>query len=874
MEFASGITDVVLGRLASYAAQEICLAWGAQLELKKLNNTLLAIKVVLHDAEKKQMQNSLIIHWLGNLKDICNDVEDVLDELELQKLRQVLIDEQRSVKGKVHQFFSRWNPIVFNFKMGHKIKEIRERLVEIDDEKTTFSLVQIAAPSEEYRVPQRVDDNIRETDSFPEVYVVGRDEDKKQIITHLLNDIDSRNENVSVISIFGLGGLGKTTLAKMVYNESVVEDRFKLRMWICVSEYFDNKRLVREITSAATKSKCEETTLDLMKTGLQDILRGKQFLLVLDDVWDTIPLGVTTQKWRELKALLNVGACGSKIMVTTRNESVASLVHPVHLHSLEGLSHEDSKALFRKNAFNEGEEQQYPHLMKIGEDIMKNCAGVPLALATLGSLLYTKRERFQWLQVRDDESMSGENNIMAALKLSYNALPPHLKPCFAFCSLYPKDYDFHSQEIVALWMAQGFLKSSRENEDFDELGLDYIRQFCSKSLFQPELDRKTEMQFKIHDLVHDLAIAVAGIECSTVSKRPSSDFSKVRHMSISAKDLSREDASVPEFILQLEKLRTILYIDSERGFSNQYILRTCISRFKYMRALDIRGSTLEELPSSIGNLIHLRYLNLDENTKIKRLPTSICKLLFLQFLSLENCVALEELPKGIGNLINLRFLNINTRQMSFPTGLFRRLTLLQTLIIGNCRNVKSLGGEIEYLTNLRHLWIGKCENLESLPPNMRNLNALHTFSIHDCKKLELMRSGEGIKGLILFTILTSDLEALPDWLQESANTLQSMTIAKCDKLAALPEWLQNLTFLEQLMIWKCPKLSALPQGMHCLTALRELYIVRCPALRKRCKRETGEDWSKIKHVPKIHLDDSDDEGANDIDDQVTITSST
>ncbi|PRQ48970.1 putative P-loop containing nucleoside triphosphate hydrolase [Rosa chinensis] len=320
MEFASSIADNVLCRLASHASQEISLAWGAQLQLTKLNKTLSTIKLVLEDAEKKQVRNPLITRWLGNLKDVCHDVDDVLDELEFQKLRlKVEVDNCRRINGKVRQFFTRWNPVVFNFKMGHKVKEIRERLAEIDNERREFALFEVAKIAEDQHAPQGMHDNKRETDSLVEASdVIGRDDDKKQIISHLLNNTDiSIEENISVISILGLGGLGKTTLAKLVYNDRMVEENFQIKMWICVSENFDIQTLIRGIISAAIKQKCADESLDLMKRRLQDTLRGRRFLLVLDDVWDMELIGITIEKWNDLKGLLNVGANGSKIIITT-----------------------------------------------------------------------------------------------------------------------------------------------------------------------------------------------------------------------------------------------------------------------------------------------------------------------------------------------------------------------------------------------------------------------------------------------------------------------------------------------------------------------------------------------------------------------------
>ncbi|XP_062016567.1 putative disease resistance protein RGA3 isoform X2 [Rosa rugosa] len=674
MEFATSIAENVLGRLASYASQEISLAWGAQLELTKLSKTLSTIKLVLQDAEKKQVKNPLITHWLGNLKDVCHDVDDVLDELEFQKLRKkVLVNNRGIVKGKVCQFFSRWNPVVFNFKMGHKVKEIREQLLEIENDKREFALVEVANISEDHHVSQGKHNNKRETDSLVEASdVIGRDDDKKQIISYLLNNtVISSEEHVSIISVLGLGGLGKTTLAKLVYNDSMVEENFEMKMWICVSENFDVQTLIRGIINAAIEQKCEDDSLDRMKRRLQDTLRGRKFLLVLDDVWDTELIGVTIEKWIDLKVLLNVGANGSKIILTTRNKSVALLVSPLYMHPLEGLPHKDCMSLFIKKAFKKGEEQRYQHLIEIGEDIVKKCGGVPLAVATVGSMLYLKVERHYWLSVRDDEMWNiGNDNILPALKLSYDALPPYLKSCFAFCSLFPKGFEFNSATLTCFWMAQGYLKISDKTQNFEQMGLDYVRQFCSRCLFQVDQDFKTVVISKIHDLVHDLAISVAQVEFSTINCRPSSTFEKVRHVSISEEDLSQ----IPNFMLQSRKLRTILSFDDDCQIINQRFLKTCISNFKYMRVLDLSGSLLEELPSSIGRLCHLRSLDLSCNDKIKWLPKSICELLNLQSLNLGFCDALEEIPKDIGNLINLIYLVITTKQMYLPKSM-RRLKL-------------------------------------------------------------------------------------------------------------------------------------------------------------------------------------------------------
>ncbi|KAL6191168.1 hypothetical protein ACLB2K_037559 [Fragaria x ananassa] len=437
------------------------------------------------------------------------------------------------------------------------------------------------------------------------------------------------------------------------------------------------------------------------------------------------------------------------------------------------------------------------------------------------------------------------------------------------------------------------------------------------------MDLKTAVRFKIHDLVHDLvhdlAISVAQVEYSTVNNfRPSSAFEKVRIVSISGDDFSGEEAQVPKFMLQSSKLRTIVMLSdvqisvaqveystvnnfrpssafekvrivsiSGGDFSGEeaqvpkfmlqssklrtivmlsdvqmkrYFVKTCILRCKCIRVLNLSGSPLEELPSSIGSLCHLRFLDLSCNGKIKRLPSSIRKLLNLESLNLSECPLLVEMPKEIWNLINLRNLEITTQQMYLPKGI-RSLTLLQSLHFEGCVILHSLGEEIQFLTNLRKFWVTSCQNLEFLPPNMKHLTTLDTLFIRECGKLKLMSSVEGPQGLRSIGIAYSDLDALPRW-HDSIETLQSLGLGQCDNLTVLPG-LENFKFLEQLVIKDCFKLLALPQGLHRLTELKELKIIGCRELSKSCKRQLkGEDWSKMARHANITLDsdvDTDDE---------------
>ena len=223
--------------------------------------------------------------------------------------------------------------------------------------------------------------------------------------------------------------------------------------------------------------------MDEVQCRLRELLKDKKFLLVLDDVWND-----DNSKWNQLEELLPGGCNGSKIIVTTRNSSVANIMGTVPMYKLDGLSQEDGLSLLVKLAFKNGKEKEYPNLLKIGEAIVEKCKGVPLAVMTLASLLHSQVDEREWKFVRDNEIWNldkKDGGILPALRLSYNQLPFHLKQRFAYCSLFPKDFEFISSQLVQFWMAHGILQSpDNEKQELEDIGELYIKELMSRSLFE------------------------------------------------------------------------------------------------------------------------------------------------------------------------------------------------------------------------------------------------------------------------------------------------------------------------------------------------------------------------------------------------------
>ncbi|XP_017412856.1 disease resistance protein RGA2-like [Vigna angularis] len=830
--------ESLIGKLATAAVQEASLALGVHSELKQMKATMALIKGVLLDAEKKNPQSSALNEWLTQIKRVFSDAEDIVDDFECEALRKHVVNTYGSCSRKVRRFFSSSNPVVYGLRMAHHIQDINTRLTKLSTQLSMFGLQIIDHDTRVVHVREMTHSHVNPS------HVTGREHDKNEIVNLLMQDGD--RQSLSVISIAGMGGLGKTTLAKLVFNDRNIDECFQLKMWVCVSNDFELKNVLIKILNSApnpTRENFNNFETEQLQNLLRNRLEGKKFLLVLDDVWSEDPA-----RWHELKEIIDVDVEGSKVLLTTRSHAVAAIMHTKssNLYLLGCLSEEDSLSLFVKFAFDDGEEKKHPELLEIGKEIVGKCGGLPLAVKTVGSSLFSMFDKKEWESIRDNEIWNlkqNEEGILPALKLSYDQLPSYLKPCFASFSLCPQNTIIICSQISTMWEALGFLPPPKESESMVDVANHLVYELWSRSFLSDYFDLGADSTFTLHDLMYDLVVHIAKGEFERINLRNQKFPENAQHLVFMENNLHGQ--AFPHTGLKSVYL--------SQGMNNEAFLIKLVSRCKYLRILGLYSSEIESLPYSIGKLKHLRHLNLQFSKKLRRLPDSVCKLQNLQTLDLLGCVELQKLPKGMRNLISLRNLYITTKQVDFSEKDIAVLTTLENLNISYCDNLESLFNGIQ-LSTLKKLALVGCESLKSVPFHaIRNVNVL---AISNCDQLELsMGVGSQIPDSRLKYVVLKDLPqlvTLPRWIQGSANSLQSLLILGCINLKELPDWLPTLIYLKSLGICECPNLVSLPDNMHQLTNLERLEMTACPELWKRFKPGVGQDWYKISHIKRVY----------------------
>ena len=372
------IAEKLIEVIGSAVMKEICGIWGYESQLESLKETVSTIQRVLLDAEAKRELSKEEQAYVKKLKDAVYDADDLFDEfLTLAELKQLQpMNKRGKFFGKVRCFFSSNNQVGVAYKMSRQVKDIRKKLDAIADDHRKFGL------SVDYKPIVR---RREETCSYVDVKeIIGRENEKKVIVDMLL---DPNVNDVMFSTIVGVGGLGKTALAQLVYHDEKIKSEFPSRFWVCVAdqdgEEFDVKSIVRHILENATGKKYRDATFEVMQMQLGKKLSGEKYLLVLDDVWNE-----NLDKWLDLRKFLTLGQ-GSRIVVTTRSLRTASIVSNEHIFHLGGLDPESSWRLFELTAISKGcEVVDYDEIVEIGRRIVKKCYSVPLALKVVGSLLF------------------------------------------------------------------------------------------------------------------------------------------------------------------------------------------------------------------------------------------------------------------------------------------------------------------------------------------------------------------------------------------------------------------------------------------------------------------------------------------------------
>ncbi|XP_026428217.1 putative disease resistance protein RGA1 [Papaver somniferum] len=833
------VTSSILGSVAS-------IQFGASRdELLKLQHTLKEIALVTEDAETKQATEMAVGVWLGRLKDVAYDADDVLDEF--------LYEFMREPKDK--------DSVAFSLTITQKVKDINCKLNDISRDEVFFQLqpstVRIPADQsclKRYQLASSLVDDGSE--------IIGRENDKSEIIKMLTIDTVSpssssessllsenyiHKEKISVLSLVGVGGIGKTTLAQLVYKDELIKIHFEKFVWVCVKDFHVSKILQKILEFTVPFTFDDDSIVhqsprnDIFDVSnfknlvhlVEQELRGKKFLLVLDDLWNE-----SVTEWNELRSILNVGAHGSKILVTTRSRvveyNVRGLFPP---YNVKHLSDDECLSIIRMKAFSPGGALQLPIMSEIGKEISKKCAGLPLAAIFFGNLMYLHNTETYWSKVRDDVGLNtsdNPNDIIPILKLSYDILPSHLKQCFSYTSIFPKGWEIEKDKLVQLWIAEGFLQPfiAGSQQSMEDIGNDYFQSLLRRSFFEVvKRDKLGEiLLFKIHDLLVDLARSVLGRDelmildasemKSTCFQKDIENASEVRRLHLIFDEYTSET-----FFRDTRKLRTVIACGSTNMELGHLVGNKCLRVISLQNFYHKRKRIPYRVQSSL-KFMHLRYLDLSGfHFEYTINQVSIDELYNLQTLVLSYCFGVQIILGGIIFLKKLRHLNLSYSDVEFLPGSITSLARLQTLNLSHCIRFEELPDDIGSLEHLKSLILSST-GITELPDSLTLIRNLRRLEIDGCGKLKSLprRLGE-LTQLRCLDLTLTEVIGLPESCAQNLSNLEIVNLGtKCE----LPDEIKNWSKLKSFIHFgRLGVYNTLPRGIESLTCLQELrpYMV-------------------------------------------------
>ncbi|PPD66667.1 hypothetical protein GOBAR_DD36453 [Gossypium barbadense] len=612
-----------------------------------------------------------------------------------------------------------------------------------------------------------------------ELEIVGRDTDRDKVISLLLSEA---KEICRVVSIVGDGGVGKTTLARLVYNDEALGRNFRFKYWISLG---NGLRFNVERIGEAICSKNFTSLVDLMDGVRRELLR-KRFLVVLDNLCiEEMDL------WFMLINSFTVGSPGSTVLITTRSVEVADSLGSMPLYYLQPLHDADCLDMLWKVALlprEEKEEKQNIELLQISKILVAHCGGLPLAVKVLGALLPYNGEMGDWLSAAtlallELQKYSYTSNILPVLRLSYDLLPSNLKQCFAYCSIFPREYWISKEKLLQLWKSEGFLQTS--GSFFEDIAEDCFMKLLQRLFFEDIVrDESGNMFCRMHNVVYDFVLTVSLATCSVVG--PEVVSNELHHCSLV---FESEPSTQLRYLCNKEDLRTLLFISSK--FDS--IPDTIFSRLNHLHVLDFSQSGISELPVSLGALKHLRYLDASR-TYIRKIPETIINLKYLQTMELSECYNLEELPKTVPQLTSLVNLGVSSccSLTYLPSGIekLRLLEKLPTFVLGKQSDSAKLN-ELNELDLKERLEIKNLENVTK-EAEAQGAELFKKVSIHS---LELSWGHSGVMSAQMSAKILEYLypplnlrdfclkgykgSRFPSWMNWGLRNLSSISLISC-----------------------------------------------------------------------------------------------
>ncbi|CAL4991167.1 unnamed protein product [Urochloa decumbens] len=765
---------------------------------QELQRKILQLKLMLEAAEECP-QRPRLEQWTKELKSAFYEAEDILDTIDYHHLESRVPYQALSRTQQDGETVPGFNvPIELRIELEASLNNL-ETL--IDEGHKVLSLLGLPASCDcinnTVRTPMRT--------STPSV-VFGRDAEIDMIRKMLRDAPADDSKCYSVIGIHGVPGSGKTTVAQYVCDKEKDDDYFDFIMWIHVSQNFNVETIfteMLEIVSSGRKRLFTYIDMLRIRRELVEKLRGKRFLLVLDDFWDD----ENARKLNLLLSPLKVGVMGSRILVTTRTADAVKALGAQNLVAISDLDEEQFFSMFMHYA---------------------------LDARTVAGQLKLRLDIDFWTRTMNNDMLN--NGTFAILWWSYQQLEDHIKQCFTYCSIFPITYKLQRDELVHLWMAEGFVKTTNETEDMEDVGHDYFNVLLSTSFIHLKQKEFGKEYFTIHDLLHDLATRVAGSNCFRIEEGMVGKIPKdVQHLFI----LSYDERVFREEILNLKSLRTLIMSSSSNKSMNVEDFRSMQKNLKKLRVVLAEVDSFPTISPCIRQQKHLRYLGLFGTMPIITLPRQFTELYHLQKFAVRCTTYVNSCFKDeIANLVNLRYMICP----GFYCPNIRRLILLRTLPIFMVR--KTRGYEIQQLEHLDNLCgnlsIGGLENVESKEEacQAKLANKVHLSDlVLQWNSHQKSDSQEEVFEALRPPLLVTSLKiknyngsTYPSWFSTEKGALENLQHLELSTCKAPPTIGESFLHLHTLVISDC-RWSSLPENVECLTFLEKLVIMRCSNIR-------------------------------------------